>query len=83
MYRQQPLRQPNHDVPHLCAGLVHSVRSSLQLGCAAEDIRYIGKRNEGRNGTVMARRNENGVSIRKIRSVEVKRDMGEGGGVEV
>jgi hypothetical protein len=29
---RQPLRQHNHDGPHLCAGLVNGVRSSLPLG---------------------------------------------------
>ena len=60
----QPLRQHNHEVPHLCAGLVHGVRSSLPLGCGAGNIRYTGRREEGKDDTVM-RRDENGVSMRK------------------
>ena len=61
---RQPLRQHNHEVPNLCAGLAHGVRSSLPLGCGAGDIGYTGKREEGKDDTVM-RRDENGVSIRK------------------
>ena len=75
---RQPLRRHNHEVPNLCAGLVHGVRSSLPLGYVAGDIGYTGKREEGKDDTVM-RRDENGVSIRKTQREEVKRDMGDGG----
>jgi len=37
--------QPNHDVPHLSAGLVHGVHSPLPLVCATEDIGDMGRRN--------------------------------------
>ena len=60
------LRQHDHEVLHLCAGLVHGVRSSLPLGCGVGDTGYTGKKKEGEDDTVM-RRDENGVSIRKIR----------------
>ena len=49
-----------------CAGLVHGVRSSLPLCCGVGDTGYTGKKKEGEDDTVM-RRDENGVSIRKIR----------------
>ena len=62
-----PCPRLNYDVPHLSAGLVHGVRSSLPLGYCAEDIGYMGRRDEGRHHTVMARRDEMGVSTQKIR----------------
>ena len=64
MYRRQPLRQPNYDVPHLYVDLVHGVHYSLPLGCGAEDLGYMGTREEGKDAA--ARRDVNGVSIRKI-----------------
>jgi hypothetical protein len=48
------------------------------LGWGLGDIGYT-KREEGKDDTVM-RRHKNGVSIQKIRVLEVKEDMGDGGG---
>ena len=39
---RQPLRRHNHDIPHLCAGLVHVIRSSLLLGWGAVNVEYMG-----------------------------------------
>jgi hypothetical protein len=53
LHLRQLLRRHNYDVPHLCASLVHGVRSSLPLGCGAGDFGYTGKREEGKDDTVM------------------------------
>ena len=45
----------NHEVPYLCAGLVHGVHSSLPLGCGSGDIGYTGKRDDWKDYTVMKR----------------------------
>lgn len=40
-FRRQSLRRHNYDVPHLCAGQLYGIRSSLPLRWGAGDIEYM------------------------------------------